>query len=127
VAEDSEFEFALERMFAETPAMPDAPLFAAEVIQRVDRGWTARRALIGVAGVAGGLIGALQIVGPAGMAHVQGLAAHADEALASHLARGMNDVAYGGGLALEGQVMLMAGALAAVAVGFGLVRLIRES
>jgi hypothetical protein len=47
---DSSFEFALERMFAETPARPDADFFAARVLERLDRGWTARRLLIGSMG-----------------------------------------------------------------------------
>jgi hypothetical protein len=123
---EPEFEFALERMFADAPAMPDAPLFAAEVMARLDRGWTARRVLIGVMGVAGGLIGAAQILGAEGAGRLQSLVAHADEVLAAHVARGVNDVAYGGGLALEGQVFLAAAMLAAVAVGLGLVRFIRE-
>ncbi len=42
---------------------PDAPLFAAGVQRRLDRAWALRRGLIGVAGVAGGLIAAVQFVG----------------------------------------------------------------
>jgi hypothetical protein len=56
------FETQLQRLFAEAPAYPDAALFTARVQQRLDRGWALRRGMIGVAGVAGGLIAAGQFV-----------------------------------------------------------------
>lgn len=56
-----EFERRLERLFGEAPELPDAAAFAARVERRLDRGWTARRWLIGAAGVAGGVIGASQL------------------------------------------------------------------
>lgn len=55
-----EFERRLERLFAEAPELNDAPAFVARVEHRLDRGWTARRWLIGGAGLAGGVIGASQ-------------------------------------------------------------------
>lgn len=57
-----DFERRLERLFAETPAFADDDAFAQRVERRLARGWTARRWLIGAAGVAGGLIGASQLV-----------------------------------------------------------------
>jgi hypothetical protein len=57
------FERHVQRLYAEAPLFPDAPLFAADVQRRLDRGWTLRRGLIGVAGVAGGVIAAVQFVG----------------------------------------------------------------
>lgn len=57
-----DFERRLERLFAEAPAFADDDAFAQRVERRLDRGWTARRWLIGAAGVAGGLIGASQLV-----------------------------------------------------------------
>jgi len=57
-----DFERRLERMFADAPEMPDARVFAQNIEQRLDRGWTARRWLIGVAGVLGGLLGASQLI-----------------------------------------------------------------
>src|ERR1019366_856426 len=67
---DSSFEFRLERMFAEAPALADAELFTLRVVDRLDRGWTARRLLIGVMGAAGGLIGGFQFVGSNGLGAV---------------------------------------------------------
>lgn len=57
-----EFERRLERLFGEAPYLEDAPAFAERVAQRLDRGWTARRWLIGAAGLAGGVIGASQLL-----------------------------------------------------------------
>lgn len=57
------FERHVQRLYAEAPLFPDAPLFTAGVQRRLDRAWALRRGLIGVAGVAGGLIAAVQFVG----------------------------------------------------------------
>jgi hypothetical protein len=57
-----DFERRLERLFAEVPELPDARSFAERVERRLDRGWTARRWLIGAAGMAGGVIGASQLL-----------------------------------------------------------------
>ena len=60
---DPNFEMRLHRMFSETPAYADAPLFAVDVENRLGRGWALRRVLIGAAGVVGGLVATLQIAG----------------------------------------------------------------
>jgi len=60
MAED--FERRLERLFAEHPELPDAGAFAEAVERRLNAGWTARRWLIGAAGVVGGVIGASQLM-----------------------------------------------------------------
>ena len=57
-----DFERRLERLFADAPEFPDATAFAQRVERRLDRGWTARRWLLGAAGLAGGVIGASQLV-----------------------------------------------------------------
>ncbi len=57
-----DFERRLERLFGETPHMDDSGAFAERVERRLDRGWTARRWLIGAAGGAGGIIGASQLL-----------------------------------------------------------------
>lgn len=57
-----DFERRLERLFAEVPDFADAQAFADRIERRLDRGWTARRWLIGAAGMAGGVIGASQLV-----------------------------------------------------------------
>ncbi len=57
-----DFERRLERLFADAPDLPDAQAFAQRIEGRLDRGWTARRWLLGAAGAAGGVIGASQLV-----------------------------------------------------------------
>lgn len=56
-----DFERRLERLFGEAPELPDAKGFAERIERKLDRGWTARRWLIGAAGAAGGVIGASQL------------------------------------------------------------------
>jgi hypothetical protein len=60
---DPSFEMRLQRMFAEHPHYPDAPLFAVEVENRLSRGWAVRRLLIGAAGAAGGVLALVQFAG----------------------------------------------------------------
>ena len=55
-------------MFAESPALPDAPLFAIRIEETLGRGWALRRLMIGAAGVLGGGIAVAQVVG-ANLAH----------------------------------------------------------
>ena len=57
-----DFERRLERLFGEASELPDAAQFAERVERRLDAGWTARRWLIGAAGLAGGVIGASQLL-----------------------------------------------------------------
>jgi hypothetical protein len=57
-----DFERRLERLFAEPPSFSDDAAFAERVGRRLDRGWRLRRLLIGVAGLAGGVIGASQLI-----------------------------------------------------------------
>ncbi|TAJ73877.1 MAG: hypothetical protein EPO51_03300 [Phenylobacterium sp.] len=57
-----DFERRLERLFSDAPELPDAAAFAQRIERRLDRGWTARRWLLGAAGLAGGVIGASQLV-----------------------------------------------------------------
>ena len=120
------FEFRLERMFAEAPAMADAELFRLKLMDRLDRGWTARRLLIGCMGAAGGLIGATQIVGSGALGHLQTFSmqgkAYVNEQLAQAIPGGFAQNGFG----LDVQTLWMIGALAIAAAGFGLARLIRE-
>jgi hypothetical protein len=57
-----DFERRLERLFGEAPDLPDAKAFAERIERKLDRGWNLRRWLIGAAGLAGGVIGASQLV-----------------------------------------------------------------
>ncbi len=59
---DPGFEGRLHSLFAQSPAFPDAPAFAARVQSRLDRGWALRRIFITTAGVAGGGVAAAQFM-----------------------------------------------------------------
>ena len=57
-----EFERRLERLFADPPAFSDEEAFATSVERKLNRGWNLRRWIIGAAGLAGGVIGASQLI-----------------------------------------------------------------
>jgi len=120
------FEFALERMFAEAPVRPDADFFAARVLERLDRGWTARRLLIGSMGALGGLVGAYQILGATALQQLTAAASHSNGFPTQPLTHDFNDLMAPAGVVLDGQAIWMAAALAVVAAGLGLARLVRE-
>ena len=51
-----EFDPFVERLFARTPAMPDAPLFTAKVEQRLQKGSRVRFFALSLAGLVGGAV-----------------------------------------------------------------------
>ena len=119
-----DFERRLERLFAEAPDFADAQVFAERIERRLDRGWTARRWLIGAAGLAGGVIGASQLMLFNVFQRVES-AEQSARALSLGLARAtpssdMLSVLSGGYGAW------IAGGLAVVAMGFAVSRVIEE-
>ncbi len=58
-----EFDPHIERLFAQTPSMPDAPLFAAEVERKLAAGSRIRTLALTLAGVVGGAIAVRETVG----------------------------------------------------------------
>jgi len=50
-------------MFAEYRPFPDQTLFAQSVEQRLNRGWSVRRSLIGFLGLGGGVVAVAQVAG----------------------------------------------------------------
>ncbi|MET0274709.1 MAG: hypothetical protein ABW360_17115 [Phenylobacterium sp.] len=120
-----DFERRLERLFAEGREFPDADGFAERIERRLDRGWTARRWLIGAAGIAGGIIGASQLM-------VSNLFQRVETAedSARILSSGLTQMAPRGewmsALTGGGSTVWIASALAVVALGFVLTRVIEE-
>lgn len=51
-----EFDPAIERLFARSPNLPDAPVFAASVEARLATGSRVRTLVLGLAGVVGGVV-----------------------------------------------------------------------
>lgn len=132
-----EFDPAIERLFARSPALPDAALFTAKVEERMQKGSRVRVFVLGVAGVVGGVVAAREMltvnfsadggaVPTAAMG--QGLEAvsfNAQTAIQSGLDQvGMGNVAFG---SMNGMQLfwIAAGALIAVAAA-GVVRLSQQ-
>jgi hypothetical protein len=119
-----EFERRLERLFAEPPAFADAEAFAQRLERRLDRGWTLRRGLIGAAGVAGGLIGASQLL-VSGLFHRVETAGASARAVSASLTR-TAPAQWISALPSGGGMVWMAVAVAVVMMGFVLTRVIEE-
>jgi hypothetical protein len=119
-----DFERGLERLFDQAPAFTDDEIFAARVERRLNRGWTARRWLIGAAGVAGGVIGASQLVVSSvfhRMAAVEGSA----RALSSGLPQ-TEPAQWISALPSGGLVVWIAIGVAVILIGFVFTRVIEE-
>ena len=123
---DRSFEMELDRLFSEQPAFADSDLFAHRVESNLERGWAFRRMLIGTLGLAGGLVGAAQLLGSGVTQKVGALISQS----APSIQLQWTDVALShllpGGYEVNGEILWMSAALAVVAIGFGLTRAIRE-
>jgi hypothetical protein len=122
---DIEFERRLERLFAEASELADAGPFAERVERRLDAGWTARRWLIGAAGVIGGVIGASQLMVSNLFQRVEtaGDSARLLSTSMNHISMGANWMA---AVSSGGAVVWAAAAMAVVMMGFVLTRVIGE-
>ena len=119
-----DFERRLERLFAEAPDLPDAQAFADRIENRLNRGWTARRWLIGAAGMMGGVVGASQLV----MSNLVDQVRSAEQS-ARVLSQGLSRAAPSSDMvsALSGGYgVWIAVGLAVLAMGFVLTRVIEE-
>jgi hypothetical protein len=119
-----DFERRVERLFSEGPELPDAAAFAQRLEHRLDRGWRTRRWLIGAAGLAGGLIGASQLL-MSGVFHRVEAAESSARAVSASLietapAQWLSQIPSGGG------VVWIAAGVAVLMMGFVLTRVIEE-
>jgi hypothetical protein len=121
-----EFERRLERLFAEAPEFADSEAFAQRVERRLDRGWATRRALIGVAGVVGGVVGASQLI----LSNFAGALQSAAAGPVRAISNSVNEVApaadWIASLTGAGQVVWLAAGLAGLAIAFAITRMIEE-
>ena len=124
---DPDFERRLERLFAETPASADAgaAAFAAGVEARLGRGWTARRWLIGAAGVVGGVIGASQLM-MSGLFQRVETAGDSARFLSTSLNHLSTTTDWITAVSSGGAVVWVAAGLAVIMMGFVLTRVIGE-
>jgi hypothetical protein len=120
-----DFERRLERLFADAPELADAGPFADRVERRLDAGWTARRWLIGAAGVIGGVIGASQLMVSNLFQRVEtaGDSARLLSSSLNHISTGTDWVA---AVSNGGTVVWAAAGLAVIMMGFVLTRVIGE-
>ena len=120
-----DFERRLERLFAEAPELPDAGSFAERVERRLNAGWTARRWLIGAAGVIGGVIGASQLMVSNLFQRVETAqdSARLLSTSFSHMSQGTDWLT---AASSGGPTVWAAAALAVVMMGFVLTRVIGE-
>ncbi|HEY2048273.1 MAG TPA: hypothetical protein VGH03_02965 [Caulobacteraceae bacterium] len=127
---DKSFEAELERRFADAPSLPDADLFAVRVGAVLDRGWGLRRILIGGLGLAGGLIGGIQVLRLGVLARIGSLQTAPQTLVASGLAhfphvRALADIVSSGS-SMDIEVLWMSGGLAILAVGLFATRTFRD-
>ena len=120
-----DFERRLERLFANQPELADAGAFAERVERRLDAGWTARRWLIGAAGVVGGVIAASQLMLSNVFERVEtaGDSARLLTTSLNHISTGTDWIA---AVSNGGTVVWIAAGLAVLMMGFVLTRVIGE-
>ena len=133
---DRSLEARLDAFFAESQPLPDAPLFAARVSDRLNRNWTFRRFVIGGLGLLGGVIGGAQVLSGGVLARLDEAAhpAAVGHAVADRLRETPAGAAVIGQLTTlfsdvgqtEGEALVMSVALALFAVGLLITRAIRE-
>ena len=123
---DLEFERRLERLFAQSPAFPDDAAFASRVEARLDQGWTLRRWLIGAAGVAGGVVGASQLIMSNFIHRVEDLSTGSSKAIEAGVSQLRPGVSLLGLVSTDWIIIWIASGLAVVAMGFVLTRVIEE-
>jgi len=120
-----EFENRLSRLFAAAPAFVDSDRFARRVEARLDRAWTLRRALIGIAGLGGGVVAAGQMLG-AGLIHQAAGFSEASLSSVSHGARALGGLRFLVDLPVGAEVMWTAAGLAVLAIVLVAARAIEE-
>jgi len=120
-----DFERRLERLFGEAPELADAGAFADRVERRLDAGWTARRWLIGAAGLVGGVIGASQLMVSNVFQRVE-TAEDSAKFLSSSFAHISTGADWMATISSGGTVVWAAAGLAVIMMGFVLTRVIGE-
>ncbi len=121
-----DFERRLERLFSDAPAFSDESAFAARVEQRLNRGWNLRRWFIGAAGVAGGVIGASQLIMSNFVQRVEDASAGSSRILQAGIAQARPGMDLFAMVQSDWTVVWIASGLAVLAMGFVLTRVIEE-
>ncbi|HLK23436.1 MAG TPA: hypothetical protein VKT30_02125 [Caulobacteraceae bacterium] len=120
------FEVELGRMFAEAPAMGDSDFFALRVDERLRRGWTLRRTLIGGMGLAGGVVGGAQILGGGLVERLGRATTDAGGELTGRVVDFVENSLMPQAFPMNAEIIWFAAAAAAAAIAFAITRVVRE-
>lgn len=121
-----DFERRLERLFAEAPAFSDEKAFADSVEKKLDRGWRLRGWLIGAAGIAGGVVGASQLVMSNFAGRMEAASQGSERLMHVSISQLRPSLDLLSALPAGGSVVWVASGLAVLAFGFVLTRVIEE-
>jgi hypothetical protein len=121
-----EFERRLERLFNEPPAFSDEGAFARLVEQKLDRGWTLRRWIIGAAGLVGGVVGASQLIMSNFMEQVETASEGSTRLIEAGFTQWAPRLEVLSSLPAGSSVVWIAGGMAVLAIGFIVTRVLEE-
>lgn len=121
-----DFDAQLGRLFNQAPAFPDNEAFAALVTARLERDWTMRRIMIGVGGLAAGVVVAWQFLAGRFNVEVATVSADAHSMLDAGVGRLLAGVDQLTTLPAGGETLWLAAALAVAALAFGVTRAVES-
>ena len=121
-----EFERRLERLFNEPPALSGEGAFAALVEQKLNRGWTLRRGIIGAAGLVGGVVGASQLIMSNFIEQVETASKGSTRLIEAGMSQWAPRLEMLSALPAGSSVVWIAGGMAVLAIGFVVTRVLEE-
>jgi hypothetical protein len=121
-----DFDNQLGRMFARAPVFADYETFAARVTTRLDRAWAMRRTMIGLGGVAAGVVVAAQFLVGRFSGELPSVSSQAREAVDAGLSRTMAGVDQLLSLPAGNETLWFVAALAAAALALGVTRVVES-
>ena len=121
-----DFERRLERLFAEPPAFSDEKAFAMTVERKLNRGWNMRRWIIGAAGLAGGVVGASQLIMSNFVQHLEGASSGSSRLLQAGMQQLAPRAELLSSLPAGSTVVWIASGMAVLAIGFVVTRVFEE-
>ena len=123
---EPDFEAQLTRLYNEPPAFPDAELFTAQIAASLDRGWALRRVLIGGAGVAAGVIAAVQLVTTRFSAELEALSRDGTRDINADIGVALDKLNQVVSTPASVEALWLAAGLALLALGFAVTRAMEE-
>jgi hypothetical protein len=120
------FEIELGRMFTDAPHLADSDLFALRVDERLSRVWNVRRFVIGGMGVAGGVVGGVQLLGGGLFARLGVAASDAGGQLTGKMVDLVENNMLPQGSPMNAEIIWLAATLVAAALIFAVTRVVQE-